>query len=99
MGAELWGQRVEDRPVVGENLETRAGGQHLGPARDAIDAYGVAGGQGRDRLQTRIEEAPMAMLRAARYGVMLRHGRSPLLRIASRSLALCLPSVPEASEN
>src|SRR2546423_15509498 len=41
MGAELWGQRLEDRAMIGEDLETRAGRPKLGPARNDIEADGV----------------------------------------------------------
>ncbi len=77
VGAEFRLQRRVDRAVVGEDLEAAAGGQDIGPAGDAIHRHGVARGDRRNRLQRRIEEAPMAMLRPARQGVMLRHASPP----------------------
>jgi hypothetical protein len=57
MRTNLWGKPIDDALVLGQ--DGQPGLEHLGPATDAGDLDGVAGGDGQDGRKAGIEIAPM----------------------------------------
>jgi hypothetical protein len=69
-----------DFEELGRNVKLVAIGHHLGAATDGVDRNLVAAVDCQDRLQLRLEEAPMAGFGAGMQ-VVMRHGPGPVVFI------------------